>query len=289
MLLLSNPTQNNTLKFIVFAALAIFTIRLDFQKQIPLVNTSLAIITYPIKYIVDAPFKAGYAGHEFFMDHQELTKKNEELERILSIYAARDQKYRSIALQNKRLQKLLNISETKQSRFTISNILTVETSRDKKVVTIDKGTDNELFDGQVALAGNSIYGQIINISPKQAIVMQLSDSDHTIPVYNSRTGTAALAVGNGKANTVKLTGTEHELIQTGDLYLSSGNGGIFPADFPVAIVREKHYDTSNSTTPVIIATTATDYNRVRELLLIWQIKSNSTITTTTEETSNITK
>lgn len=277
-MLLSNPTQNNTLKFVVFASLAVFLLFQDFKKQIPVINTSLAIITYPIKYMVDLPFKMGQVGQEFFMDHQQLVQRNEKLEEIITIYSARDQKYRSIAAQNKRLKKLLQIAETSEDRYIISNILTLETNRFKQAVTIDKGADDGLFEGQVALAGNSIYGQIINVSPKQSIVVQLSDPDHTIPVYNSRTGGAALAVGTGKANTVKLTGIDHETLKTGDLYLSSGLGEIFPADFPVAVIKEKHYDTSDSTNPIILATTTTDYNRARELLIIWKIKNGQALT-----------
>jgi len=280
-MLLSNPTQNNTLKFLVFAALAIFLITQDFKKQVPIINTALAIITYPIKYMVDLPFKMTHVGQEFFMEHQQLSKKNEDLEKIIAIYSARDQNYRSITAQNKRLQKLLNISEVKQNRYVVSNILTIETNRAKQVVTIDKGSDDQLFDGQVALAGNGIYGQIINTSAKQSIVVQLSDRNHTIPVYNSRTGETALAVGTGKTNRVELTGINPDIVRIGDLYLSSADGEVFPRDFLVATVKEKRYDNPDSTTPIVLAGTATDYNRARELLLIWQIK-NGQVTTEKE-------
>ena len=62
-----------------------------------------------------------------------------------------------------------------------------------------------------------------------------------------------------------------ESIKTGDLYLSSGLGLLFPPDFPVAVVQEKHYNPADSMT-TISATTVTDFNRTRELLLIWQAK-----------------
>ena len=109
-------------------------------------------------------------------------------------------------------------------------------------------------------------------------MVQLSDPNHTIPVYNPRTGETALAVGTGKTNTVELTGIEHEIVHIGDLYLSSADGEVFPRDFPVATVKEKRYDNQGSTDPIVLATTATDYNRARELLLIWQIK-NGQVTT----------
>ena len=271
-MLLSNPIQNNTLKFLTFSALAIFLITQDFKKQVPWLNSSLALITNPIRNAVDAPFKMSHAGHEFFMEHQDLIKKNKELQKIIAIYSARDQNYRSIAAENKRLQKLLNISEQRLNRYTVSNILTVQTNPARKTVTIDKGSDDKLYDGQVALAGNSIYGQVIKTNTEHSIVVQLSDRSHTIPVYNRRTGNKALAKGTGTTNTVELTGVNEDEVQKGDLYLSSGYGEVFPKDFPVARVKEKHYD-KESRTPIILARTITDYNNARELLLIWKVKN----------------
>lgn len=58
-------------------------------------------------------------------------------------------------------------------------------------------------------------------------------------------------------------------VQVDDLYLSSGLGQVFPADFPVAVVKEKHYDPTESETK-ITATTVTNFNHTRELLLIWK-------------------
>ncbi len=269
-MLLSNPTQNNTLKFIVFTLIAILFLTQDYKKRVPAIHTALSIATYPLKYIVDFPFRMGHSTSEFFTSHRSLSQQNAELKGLVSIYSARDQKYRSIAAQNNRLRTLLKITDTIQDRFTVANILTIETSRFQQSVTINKGRDSALFEGQVALAGNSIYGQTISISPKNSIIVQLSDPHHTIPVRNSRTGNFALAVGAGATNTVLITGIDDmSQVQVDDLYLSSGLGQVFPADFPVAVVKEKHYDPTESETK-ITATTVTNFNHTRELLLIWK-------------------
>ena len=269
-MLLSNPTQNNTLKFIVFALISVLLLTQDYKNRIPAIHTALSIAAYPIKYIVDFPFRLGHSTSEFFTSHHALSTQNNQLKELVAIYSARDQKYRSIAAQNNRLRTLLKITDNIQDRFTVASILTIETSRFQQSVTINKGSNNALFEGQVALSGNSIYGQTISIAPKHSIIVQLSDPHHTIPVRNSRTGGFALAVGAGKTNTVLITGIDDiSKVQVDDLYLSSGLGQVFPPDFPVAIVKEKHYDPADSMTR-ITATTVTDFNRTRELLLIWK-------------------
>lgn len=62
---------------------------------------------------------------------------------------------------------------------------TLEAANDghsRRGVTINKGANDGVFEGQVVLAGGNIYGQVIAVTPLSATVMQLVDRGHTIPV-----------------------------------------------------------------------------------------------------------
>lgn len=276
---LQDKSQARVVQFAVFVAISLILIIADYHKTIPSARTALSIAVYPLKFLVDLPYTTAQNTKLFFTSHAELSTQNKELRSLVTVYSARDQKYRSIAAENKRLREALKVTEKTDEPFLLSNILTIDTDRFHQTVNIDKGTNEGAYEGQIALAGNSIFGQIIESSPYSSIVMQLSDPKHSIPVRNVRTGENALAVGTGQTNVVQL---EHVLnledVKTGDLYTSSGLGLLFPPDFPVAVVQEKHYNPSDSTT-TITATTVTDFNRARELLLIWQ----SNPTTPTDE------
>ncbi len=267
-----DSSTTKTLHFAAFAFLSVLLITADYRDSIPAARTGLSIAVYPLKVLVDFPHRTTQAISEFFTSHEKLSKENKELRKMVTIYSARDQKYRSIAAQNTRLRDVLHTAEMFDDSYLLADILKVDSGNFRQTVTINKGSKQGAYEGQIALAGNSIFGQIIHTSTQSSSVMQLSDTKHSIPVRNSRTGETALAVGTGEVNVVRL---EHikdiDDIKTGDLYISSGLGLLFPPDFPVAVVKEKHYNPADSMT-TISAKTVTDFNRTRELLLIWQAK-----------------
>ena len=263
-------SKTKIIHFLAFVVISLALLTADHRNAVPAVRTALSIVVYPLKLLVDLPYSTIHTVSQFFTSHTRLSSENKELRKLVTIYSARDQKYRSIAAQNQRLRAVLHTAEIFDESYLLASILMIDPDRFRQTVTINKGAKQGAYEGQIALAGNSIFGQVIHASTQSSVVMQLSDPKHSIPVKNARTGEKALAIGTGKTNIVKIEHVENiEDIKIGDLYLSSGLGLLFPPDFPVAVVQEKQYNPADSMTTVS-ATTVTDFNRTRELLLIWQ-------------------
>ncbi len=234
------------------------------------VRTALKMVLYPVQYVVDVPYRAARFTREFFSEHEKISAENRELRTLINVYAARDQKYYSIAEENQRLRTQLNAVPAVREKFTLAEILSVSSDPFRQNVVINKGSKQGLFVGQVALSGKNIYGQIDSVTPSSAVVMRLTDVKHAIPVRNTRTGLGALAVGTGKINLLELKNIEANMdVQKGDVFVSSGLGQLFPADFPVAVVRTVAYNPGDSFMKVK-AQTLTDFTKTREILLIWR-------------------
>ncbi len=244
---------------------------LDYRKEKLLpVRTALQLALYPVQSLVDAPSRAIKTLTEFFSDHQTLSSKNRELSTYINIYAAKDQKYISIQRENERLRAQLNATKAVSERFMLAEILSVSSNPFSKNVTINKGANSGIFVGQVALAGENIYGQVKSVSPTSAVIIQLTDIKHAIPVRNVRTGLGALATGTGKLNQIELKHVEATVdVQVGDVFVSSGLGQLFPPDFPVAKVGKVGYNPGDSFMNVY-ANSLADFNKTREILLIWR-------------------
>lgn len=236
------------------------------------------IISYvlldPIRKTIDIPFSVYSYVQSYLVSHNKLVDENKQLRQLTQIYSAREQKYRSILQENKRLRDLLQTEAMTTERFILANVITVDSNRFRQTVVVNKGSQNNVFEGQVAITGNSIYGQVISTTPTTSVIMQLTDPKHIIPVKNERTGTMALAVGTGEPNTLELTKTESTNdVHVGDVFLTSGLGQVFPPDFPVARVERVTYNPSDSFTTVRAKTIA-QFSRTRELLLIWRDKDS---------------
>ncbi len=259
---------------------------LDYRgsKVLPL-RTALKVAIYPLEYAVDLPYRITNSTKEFFTEHKQLSSDNRELRTLVGVYAARDQKYHSIARENKRLRNQLSATPAVREKFTLAEILSVSSNPFSRTVVIKKGTNQGIFVGQVALAGNNIYGQVESVTPTSAMVIQLTDVRHDIHVRNSRTGLGALASGTGKFNQLELKHVETSMdIQTGDVFVSSGLGQLFPPDFPVAEVTTVAYNPGDSFMKVKARSLA-DFTKTREILMIWRADYSSQNTVTPESTS----
>ena len=233
-------------------------------------RSALKLFIHPLEYVVDLPFSIAKSTQEFFTQHQTLSSDNRELRTLVGVYAARDQKYHSIARENQRLRIQLDATPAVREKFTLAEILSVSTNPFSRTVVINKGTDEGIFVGQVALSNNNIYGQVESVTPDSAMVVQLTDARHDIHVRNTRTGLGALASGTGKFNQLEIKHVEASMdIQTGDVFVSSGLGQLFPPDFPVAKVTSVAYNPGDSFMKVRAASLA-DFTKTREILMIWR-------------------
>jgi len=247
------------------------------DRLTPIRTLITKFFVYPIQYTVDLPFRLNKFAHEYFSSHNQLSSANRELRALVGVYAARDQKYYSIAQENQRLRKQLGATPAVREKFTLTEILSVSSNPFSKNVVINKGSDDGIFIGQVALSGNNIYGQAESVTPNSAIIMQLTDAKHAIHVRNIRTGQGALAVGTGKINRLELKHVEASMdIQTGDRFVSSGLGQLFPPDFPVAEVDSVAYNPGDSFLRVEAKSLA-DFSKTREILMIWRADYSSVV------------
>jgi rod shape-determining protein MreC len=267
------------IKFAILALISLALMTLDYRGATltPVRAVLTKFLIYPLQYTVDLPYRLTQFTREFFSQHDELSTANRELRALVGVYAARDQKYYSIARENERLRSQLDAVPAVREKFTLTEILSVSSNPFSKNVVINKGSKDGIFVGQVALAGNNIYGQTESVTPNSAVIMQLTDVRHAIHVRNTRTGQGALAVGTGKINRLELKHVETNMdIQTGDKFVSSGLGQLFPPDFPVAIVDSVAYNPGDSFMRVQ-AQSFTDYSKTREILMIWRADYSSEV------------
>ena len=86
-------------------------------------------------------------------------------------------------------------------------------------------------------------GQTTHVGPWSAEVILITDPEHAVPVRIERTGLRTIAVGAGDTGSLALPYLPANAdVKAGDLLVTSGLGGVFPAGYPVARVTEVHRD-----------------------------------------------
>ena len=253
------------------------------------VRTLVSILAYPLQWSVDVPFRVYNETATFFTEQTNLTLENNALKDQLRLYEARYQDMVIVEQQNERLRYELKANPRIGFEFSMAEILSSSGERVRRIVTLNKGSRDGVYEKQVVLAGGKIYGQVLSVSPFSSTVIQLTDQRHAIPVRNQRTGFTTLALGTGKTNTLRLDKVviqSEDKIQEGDIFVTSGLDQLFPADFPVARVIKNgiSYDQSSQFAQ-ITTESLVDFEQTREVLLVWPKKPSEAPVAVTETKS----
>jgi rod shape-determining protein MreC len=120
---------------------------------------------------------------------------------------------------------------------------------------------------------------VVSVTPFDASVMQLIDREHSIPVQNQRTGERGLANGHGRGMPLEITNLPaSSTVKEGDVFISSGLGGLFPAGYEIAKVLPKGVEFKQGDLfATVWAMPLVDYEAVREVLLVWDKSINDNV------------
>ncbi len=107
-----------------------------------------------------------------------------------------------------------------------------------KTIIIDKGTDDGIKENQAVVTHQGVVGHIIEVTPKAAKVLLISDQNSSVAVIiqDNRTEGIMLGMQHGRCKIDYLTRTAE--IHEGDMVITSGLGGIFPKGLRVGAVTQ---------------------------------------------------
>ena len=262
------------LRFLALLILSLVMMIVDQREQhLDAVRRSIAAGVYPLRVIVDAPVSLWYWSTAALKDRQELQLENNRLttERLLT--NARLQKYSALEAENARLRAMLEATRTVTDRLRVAELMAVSANPYRHSIVIDKGTRDGVYDGQSMIDADGVVGQVIETGLLSSQCVLISDPDHALPVEVNRNGLRTIAVGTGEYDRLDLPFLPNNAdIEVGDLLITSGLGGAFPAGYPVAVVTDVTRAPSEPFASVS-AEPATRLNQVREVMLVWSSDS----------------
>lgn len=261
------------LRFVVFAALSIGFMMLD-QKGERLHNlrSGLTTIFYPAQILASLPGASYTTIADFFTGTGTLRAERDRLVTEHTLLSARLQQFEAVEAENSRLRELLGSSKRVAARVLAADLLSVSLEPFTRRLLVARGSNDGVYVGQPVIDAHGIMGQITSVTPHTAIATLITDPSHAIPVLVTRSGLRAMVYGTGDPDSVKLPYlTAAADIREGDLLVSSGLDGTFPADYPVAQVTRVVNE--NEAFLAISAKPAARLNHSKQVLLVWTAPS----------------
>ncbi|HEY4369206.1 MAG TPA: rod shape-determining protein MreC [Steroidobacteraceae bacterium] len=226
----------------------------------------------PLYAVVQAPFELWNWLTGSFTDRVQLRSENEQLSESLRIARVKLLQFDSLSEENRRLRGIREASKGIADRTLIAEIIRVDVDPFRHRVRINKGSADGVFKEQPVLDAFGIIGQVTRVYRTTSEVILISDSEHAVPVQVNRNGIRTIAVGIGDIHRLSLPYLTIESdVKVGDLLVSSGLDGIFPAGYPVASITKVERDPAE-TFAVVDAKPLAELDRSREVLLLWSEK-----------------
>lgn len=269
-----------TLKVIVFMLASISLMFADYHlgnlQTVKMIRAHLAVVVYPVQYLVDLPVKMGRWLSRTITSRIQLLEENTQLHQENLRLQFTLQKFEDLKRENERLRRLLGSPVKFGERVMVAEVMAVDTdpySRNSRKMKINKGSHHGVFEGQPVLDAQGVMGQVSLVEPFSSTVMLLTDPEHELPVQVVRTGLRTVAKGMGPVNRLSLLYLPNiginAGIKVGDLVVTSGLGQQFPKGYPVGTVIEVNPDIGKSHAQVHAIPRAA-LERNQEVLLVWK-------------------
>lgn len=201
------------------------------------VREKATMVTQPFWWLASSPMRIyGFAKQALALRGQ-LQDENRQQRHDLQVASARILRLNAVAEENGRLRELLGGARGYALNVRMVGIVGVDLDPFRQRLVLDTGSDGGVQIGQVLIDSSGVLGQVVEVGPGQAIALLLTDPDHAIPVQIARSGLRTVAYGTGESDRLVLPNISQSAdIREGDMLITSGIGGRFPAGFPVGSI-----------------------------------------------------
>jgi len=181
---------------------------------------------------------ASGAGHYWDAAHQNarLKRQNEAMrEQLLTA--------RAIMQENRQLKSALQLRERLPDVVATGRIVGSSLQSPRRFAVLSAGTRDGVRVGMPVRASRGLIGRVVDAGTFSSRVLLVSDRSNIVPARLLRTGQAVISQGRGDG-TVELKPIEvgRNPFRPGDIVITSGTGGLYPPQVPVARVMKREGD-----------------------------------------------
>ncbi|MFO7649011.1 rod shape-determining protein MreC [Halomonas sp. 3H] len=262
------PLPGYRLLLCVLASAALMFVDTRFTRMEE-IRAQLSTVVAPIQWAVSIPSDVLNWGSLALSDQRALLEENRRLREQILTLSHRVQRMASLTAENVRLRELLEAGDQNDVPFITAELLSLDPDPFAHQMVIDRGRRNGAYVGQPVMDASGLVGQVTAVSAYSSRVLLLADASHALPVQVNRNGLRFIVQGGGRYDALNVLHVPDTAdIREGDLLVTSGLAGRFPAGYPVARVAEVVHDPGQPFARVT-ATPVAQLQRSRHFLLLF--------------------
>ena len=211
---------------------AFSALRMGMAEVTTPVSSGLASIGAGVAGVPDA------IGQYFFVKQENVALRADRARTRALLMRAR-----TIAYDNRRLRALLEIRDRSPDPVVTARLVSSSASSGRRYALLNAGRWDGVKPGMPVRGPDGLIGRIVETGPHAARVLLLSDGDSIVPVRRTRDGMPAIAAGRGDGLVdIRSVNATNVRFDAGDLFVTTGTGGIYAPGVPVARVTKAGSD-----------------------------------------------
>lgn len=255
-------------KVVFFAVFAIALLVVDSRiNSLVRVRQVVATALYPLQMLVLMPRDAVKGVGNYFASTVSLQKELSDLKQQQILQTQMLQRSTLLQTENAHLRRLMELKERTPGKSLLTEILYDARDEYVRKIILNKGMQQGVALGQPVIDERGVIGQVTRVFPLTSEVTLLTDKNQAIPVQVERSGMRSVITGRGRSAYLDMRVTSNADIKLGDILVTSGLDGIYPAGLQVAKVAQVESKAS-TTFEVVLCTPIAGIEQHKQLLIL---------------------
>ena len=151
---------------------------------------------------------------------------------------------RVIHYDNRRFRALLQLRDRSAEPVTTARLVSSTGSSGRRFAQLNAGRLAGVLPGMPVLGPDGLVGRVVETGPAVARVLLITDAESLVPVRRTRDGLPAIAAGRGDGAVDIRSVTTNVRFGVGDVFVTTGTGGIYAPGTYVARVETAGVDSA---------------------------------------------
>ncbi|MCA1662228.1 MAG: rod shape-determining protein MreC [Novosphingobium sp.] len=171
-------------------------------------------------------------------DYFDAADKNAALRREVQIARVQQIRMRALAAENRRLKTLLGVVDRASPPVATTRLVASTSASTRRFAVIGAGANQGVAVRMPVRTALGLVGRVLEVGPNTARVLLVTDGENVVPLRRARDGIAAFSEGlaDGRLR-LRLIDVGVNPLKRGDVFVTSGSGGIYQPGIPVAQVE----------------------------------------------------
>jgi rod shape-determining protein MreC len=252
----------------IVAGVCLLLLTLQMRGRATGASEALAVITTPVQTVLARINRATLGIWGTYRDWKNVRAENHRLRDEAQRLRVEALRVTETDSENQRLRRLLALKESLPLETMAGEIIAREWGGWVRSLTVNRGRGDSVARLTAVIAPDGLVGRIVEVRAGSSVVQVLTDPASTVGAHGVRTRTPGVVEGEPRGTLrFKYMARDGGGMQVGDLVVTSGLGGLFPAGIPIGRVRTID-DRGSALFSYAQLTPAVDFARIDEVLLL---------------------